>query len=377
MPKADYERLSKYALKENDILVTVVGTLGNAALVTKKDLPAIFSCKSTVLRPFDINPTYLLTYINSKYGKELLLRKERGAIQKGFNLGDLESLEIYVPSTNFQLEIESLFSKSLQLTKESKNLYFQAEDLLLKEIGLNNFTPSDKGINIKTLSNSFATSGRLDAEYYQPKYEDYEQLVTKLDYSFIKDEYTHISKKANKEKEGYNYVEIGNVNVGDGGNISNYVLTENLPANAKTIVKKGDILISKVRPYRGAVTIINSELDDIIVSGAFTVLRSNKESIFNNEVLKVLLRTDMYKDWLLKFNVGTSYPVIKDVDVLNMPIPIIEENKQIKIASLIQESYQLKNQSEQLLESSKQAVEIAIEQSETVALDFINNNINL
>jgi len=48
IPEKDYERLKKYSLKERDILVSVVGTLGNAAIVDSSIVPAIFSCKSTV-----------------------------------------------------------------------------------------------------------------------------------------------------------------------------------------------------------------------------------------------------------------------------------------------------------------------------------------
>ena len=45
MDGEDFNRLSKYSLKADDILVSVVGTLGNACIVSEKDLPAVFSCK--------------------------------------------------------------------------------------------------------------------------------------------------------------------------------------------------------------------------------------------------------------------------------------------------------------------------------------------
>jgi len=43
MPKVDFDRLSKYALRAGDVLVSVVGTLGNSALIEPQHLPAIFS----------------------------------------------------------------------------------------------------------------------------------------------------------------------------------------------------------------------------------------------------------------------------------------------------------------------------------------------
>ncbi len=42
MTKEDYERLIKYALIPGDILVSVVGTIGNSCIVREKDVPGIF-----------------------------------------------------------------------------------------------------------------------------------------------------------------------------------------------------------------------------------------------------------------------------------------------------------------------------------------------
>ena len=52
-------------------------------------------------------------------------------------------------------------------------------------------------------------------------------------------------------------------------------------------------------------------------------------------------------------------------------VPIIDYTKQEKIAELVEESFRLKKQSEQLLETAKRAVEIAIEQDEETAMLFI------
>lgn len=372
VPFCDFQRLKKYALKDKDILISVVGTLGNACIVQKGDLPGIFSCKSTVIRTKKFNPVFVLTYLNCKYGKELLLRKERGAIQKGLNLDDLKTIIIPIFCDKFQSNIETIFYTAQKKIETHSALYQTAEAILLTTLGIQDFTPSQDKVNVKSFKESFLTTGRLDAEYYQKKYEDYYQLITSKSFTYIKDEYIHIKTPSKKEKKGYYYIEIGDVNVSDGNCNPNYINTEDLPANAKTIVEKGDIIISNVRPYRGAVSIINSEEKDIIVSGAFTVLRKSNNSIFNNEVLKVLLRSSIYKDWLLQFNVGTSYPVIKDDDVLNLPIPYIETQTQQEIAALIEESYNLKKQSEDLLELAKRVVEVAIEEGEEAGLRLIN-----
>ena len=58
-------------------------------------------------------------------------------------------------------------------------------------------------------------------------------------------------------------------------------------------------------------------------------------------------------------------------EIENVVIPIIDIEKQKQIAVLVEESFSLKKQSEHLLEVAKQAVEMAIEESEEAALSWI------
>ena len=44
----------------------------------------------------------------------------------------------------------------------------------------------------------------------------------------------------------------------------------------------------------------------------------------------MLLKTNIYKELLLKYNVGTQYPVIKDDDVLGLIIPIINNDNFVR-----------------------------------------------
>ena len=77
----------------------------------------------------------------------------------------------------------------------------------------------------------------------------------------------------------------------------------------------------------------------------------------------------------MRFNVGTSYPVIKDEDVLNMPIPILEDDVKQDVVTKVTESAYLRRQSKQLLEYAKQIVEMAIEQGEDAALAWLKDKV--
>ena len=226
-----------------------------------------------------------------------------------------------------------------------------------EELGLENFKPSTKNIAVKNFSQSFSLSGRLDAEFYQPKYDDIEEKISANSIGKIKDFFVQVKKICDRKEKFYNYIEIGDINISTGDAESNLIATENLPDNAKIMTQAGDILISKVRPNRGAISILKE--NNFLVSGAFTVLRATKN--FSTEVLQVLLRLLIYKNFLLKFNVGTSYPVIKDEDVLKIPLPKISEEVQEKISELVEKSFELRAESKNLLDQAKILVERKIE----------------
>lgn len=56
---------------------------------------------------------------------------------------------------------------------------------------------------------------------------------------------------------------------------------------------------------------------------------------------------------------------------MKIPLPLIDQKTQSQISLLVQESFTLKSKSEKLLEVAKQAVEMAIEESEDKAIKWI------
>ena len=354
-------------LKKNDVLICRTNGnpkyVGKAAIVPK-NYEYAFASYVFRLRPKTdiINSATLVSFLNSKYGRIEIEKYSMVGNQANFSPAKFRQIAIPILSKELNNKIEEIVYKSFELLEESKSLYSQAEDLLLGELGLKDWQPKNTLHTTKKFSD-FAQSGRLDAEYYQPKYDEIEKAIKsyKGGYDIVSNLFNQNLDVCDYKKTEYNYVEIGDVNVGDGSVSFNKVETSELPDNAKRVLHKNDILISKVRPYRGAVAIIDFEQEDLIGSGAFTVLQ--QKSSYMKETLQILFRTAVYKDWLLKWNVGSSYPVIKDEDILNLPIPILPEAIQTKIASLIQQSFECKAQSKQLLEDAKRMVEAEIEKN--------------
>jgi len=351
MPKSDYDRLEKYALRENDILVSVVGTCGNAALITNKDLPAIYSCKSTVLRAYGVNSAYLLSYINCKYGRELLLRKERGAIQKGLNLGDLEELPVFTPSNLFQNKIEEVFNNSLVKTSSSKQFYSLAEQTLLEEIGLLDFEPSQEAVNIKSFSDSFATSGRLDAEYYQKKYEQVVEKVMAQPFDTLS-ELVNISKSIEPGSKHYDKEGLPFLRVAD---FSKSGLTKPQKSLSDQFVQDNVDLVNGLKPKRGTILFSKDgtvgtahhlrEDFDGVTSGAILQLKIKDAERVIPEYLTLVLNSELVQKQAERDAGGSIILHWRVSEIESVVVPIIDYKKQQQIAGLIEESFTLKKQS--------------------------------
>lgn len=381
VPTVDYSRLIKYALQERDILISVVGTLGNACIVQKKDLPAIFSCKSTVIRTCDINPVFVITYLNCKYGRELLLRKERGAIQKGLNLDDLKTILVPKYSKDFQNKIEQAFYKAQTFLTESKNQYQQAETILLETLDLKDFQLSNDPINVKSFKESFLSTGRLDAEYYQKKYEEVVSHITAQKYDRLAN-IVSIKKSIEPGSDVYSDEGLPFLRVSD---YNKFGVNKPEKQLNERFCKENDELIKKLKPKKetilfskdgsvGTAYMLRNDAD-FITSGAILHLKvKHKEHIIpeyltlalNSKLVQMQAERDAGGSIIFHWRVGEIEKVV---------VPIIDYTKQQEIAKLVEESFRLKKQSERLLEAAKRTVEIAIEENEEEALIYIKENI--
>jgi len=236
---------------------------------------------------------------------------------------------------------------------------------------------SNSAIATRNFKDSFGQSGRLDAEYYQPKYDKFESHLKKYSHGCvqIKDHFklnTETFKQEHQQGKEYNYIEIGSINTVSTEITPSTISAHKLPANAKRLLQKNDIIVSTVRTYRGGIAIVDT--DKLIGSGAFTVLQENGK--INKETLLVFLRLKPMLDFSLKFATGLAYPVINDNDVLNFPLPLFPEEIQSKIKTCLTQSRQLRTTAKHLLDSAKTAVEIAIEQGESSAMAFLQQQQN-
>jgi restriction endonuclease S subunit len=85
----------------------------------------------------------------------------------------------------------------------------------------------------------------------------------------------------------------------------------------------------------------------------------------------LLFNTKYYFELLDRLSRGSVQQRLNQETLKDLIVPFIEQEKQIQISVIIEESFQLKNQSEHLLEVAKKAVEMAIEEGEEMAMEWM------
>ena len=364
--------LPKSEVKPLDVLITMAGTIGNCAVASKKWQYPVNSNQAVAKLGLkqEWSPYFVVAYLNCYYGQSYFQRIPNGSVQDNLLLWQIDSIPIFQANINFQKVIEALMLKAEMMVLESQNLLVESESTLLDAINLSAWSPIKKLGYVAKYSETKAAK-RVDAEYFRPNYIEIEDAIKSYNggFSRVGTEFRQNLSKLNvNPSENYDYVEIGSIDVSSGELEKSCLKGEDLPANAKRCLQKGDVIVSKVRTYRGGIAIVPE--DNLIGSGAFVVL--SETGSIAKEVLYTFLKSKPLLQWSLKPNTGTSYPVIHDSDILNLNIPLFDADLQSDVCDLVKESQNKRKESKRLLEVAKRAVEIAIEENEDAAFEYIN-----
>jgi restriction endonuclease S subunit len=364
MPKKDFLRLSKYAVEENDLLITVVGTLGNVAIVPE-GIKGIFSCKSTIFRESTILPTYLLAYFNSKYGKECLLRRQRGAVQAGLNKEDLKTVPVPIFGDTIQKKIGEKVSKAIKLDYDSQILYKQATTLLEKELGLDKITFEKPKSYTASFSEVLGLS-RIDGEHFQPKFKRIKEIIESY-----QNGYERLSSNIKVVKSDYQlkvhptntiqYIELSNISPTMGFiNQIDEMDVKNAPSRAKRMVFTGDVIASSVVGSVDKAGLVSETENGYIASNGFFQFRSD---YYSPEFLLLLIKSNFVKEQFHQQSTGGILSAVPDQNLKYIIIPKIDIVLQNQITDLVRESHIKVKESKSLLEQAKNRVEELIEEA--------------
>lgn len=174
------------------------------------------------------------------------------------------------------------------------------------------------------------SSGRLDAEHYDPEARDLErslrQATTRVVGSAVANRISRFKRRDYREVA---YVDISSVDKRTGLSFPEVVDAKDAPSRASYLVEPGDVLVSTVRPDRNVVAMVTSAQPvPTVASNGFTVLRATE---LPPEVLFAYCKTETFKKILTMHATASMYPTVSDRDVLGVPLLTLPDDIQKQV----------------------------------------------
>lgn len=372
--EGDAERLKENTIHYKDILIMRSGANVGQCAIYLEDSPAISMSDTLIIRSGNLNPFFLAIFLNSRYGKALIERGKYGSAQP--HIAPPFLYQIPVPNwENLQTEIEKTYLRSKELTELSKTRYAEAQVLLLRELGLADWQPKHT-LAFSTDYASMQRAERIDADYFQPKYEDIISAIKGYPGG-----YDTLGNLATLKK----CVEVGSKEYLETGipfvrvsNLSPFEITQEKYISEELYgeiteyqPKYGEILLSK-DATPGIAYYLREVPENMIPAGGILRLKSKTDKI-GNEYLTLVLNSILTQEQINRDVSGAVILHWRPDQVAGTVIPILQKEKQAEIQQKVIESFNLRNRAKDLLEHAKRAVEIAIEQDEQTAINYLQS----
>ncbi|MBU2544952.1 restriction endonuclease subunit S [Patescibacteria group bacterium] len=377
--KEDAPSRAQKVLQEKDVVISTVRPNRNAVVFIKEksfDMPKVASSGFCVLRDFkNILPEYIYVLFKTFIIRDLLDRETTATMYPAVSENDIKDLKIPIPSDGFQKEVAKVVRKADMEREKSKELYAEAEEILLEELGLKDYKPTNENIAIVDL-NEVEKCKRIDPEFFQPKYDEILEKINKFKTKTLDDltikytgGFTYKSEKF--QEDGVPLIRINNIKKGflDLGNTA-FLSEEYSDISKKDIARSGDILISMSGTI-GNCVVIPENIKKCCVNQRILAITPKD---INLTYLELFLNSIAGMLQFEKIGVGGLQTNLSTKDILNLQIPILDQKIQEKIAKKIKDSHLAREKSKELLEKAKKAVEIYIEEDEKEAQKTLKNN---
>lgn len=366
--------LKKSKVEEGQVLLTMAGTIGNTAVAHK--IPEKVNSNQAIAKitlKKDFSPYYLSAFLNSHYGNKQTERVIVSSVQPNIFLGQIKEFKVPLAIKKEQQEVEKIYRDGLNELENSKNLYSQAEDLLLEELGLKNFEkevadlPNFAVVNLSQVKKA----GRIDAEYFQAihkrmieRVEARLKILTVSDiFDFSRGIFVPVDYYTN-EKTKRPFIRIKELTGRVGINEQEVVfVNEKYPNDTKNTLLENDLVVAIIGDTIGKANLIKKELAGGFCSNNMARLRIKKEWLgkFLPEFAEILFQSPFIQKQIRQKMAQTGQPKINDKELKNIAIPILPQKTQQKIAGLVQKSHQARQKAKELLAQAKQKVEDLVE----------------
>jgi len=374
-----HKKLKRSQLKPDDIVLTITGRVGTAAVVPKNLGECNASQEIVRIRLQDktINPHYIAAYLNSKFGALLLERWQSGGSRPRTLIRNIRNIEVPIFSTTIQNKIVTIIQDAIKVKKEKekqvKNLREVITNILLRQLNVK--LPEEKNEKMAFILPASSLTDRLDPEFYTPTYRKFLEAIEKSHLEVKK--LGQIAKKivsGQRPKGGVKYLKEGIPSLGGEHITSNgdfnfdtlrFIPRHFYKALRKSRLEPFDIVMVKDGATTGKVAIVSEDFPF-------------KECSINEHLFKITIKkndpyyifsylfSNLGQKQIRRLMSGAAQKGITQKSIREVKIILPDLNLQNKIAKEVKikmETFkQLKKEIAEIMKKAKKEIEKIIEE---------------
>ncbi|WP_371142408.1 restriction endonuclease subunit S domain-containing protein [Burkholderia cepacia] len=306
------------------------------------------------------NDGYVAAFLQTDFGYQQIQRR-LGGLTANYTPDDFGSVLVPLPDRRIQDYVGS----KVDLAERCRAQAVVEQNKLAEELdALYRGCPYNAQSSIATFVASAEIDGaRLDAWYHRRHFIELTDWLSQ-NRAFIRlEQIASLSSErwspAAHPQSSFRYIEISNVNPSTGHVTHSEVPLESAPSRARKLVRHFDILVSTVRPNRGAVGLVPEALDGAVATTGFAVARTaNKTDAF---FLLAVLRHPASTAQLMRCNTGSAYPAIEESVLPQIWIPGAKPDVRAKLGAREMKRKTLLQMADDLIKEAKADIVALIE----------------
>jgi type I restriction enzyme S subunit len=307
--------LEKFCLRKGDFIFGMSGSISNYGWISESDGECYQNQRVGRLKSTKSDSKFASYLFLSNQVQNAILSSAAGAAQLNISSRQIEEISVLTPPLPEQQKIASILTSVDDVIEKTQSQINKLQDLkkgtmnelLTRGIGHTEFVDSPvgkipKGWEVVNLSSMVIV--------------DRESL-----------------KNTTPEEYSFFYIDIASVKTGSIKKPTEKLKFFESPSRARRIVKKGDTLLSTVRPNLKAFAYVEDECTDCICSTGFSVLTPKKGT--DGRFIYHSILSDSVTKQIDALVAGSNYPAINSSDVKSLLLVKPSFDEQEKIASVL------------------------------------------
>lgn len=368
--KQRHASLPRSVLKPGDVVVTKTGVYFGKSAVIPEDINeanTIAHVGKLSVKPRAINPYFLSTFLNSRYGYHQLRRRGIKATRPEIKLIEFQEIEIPLLTSGFQVRVEATVRHAIAIQHSLQSSVVEAEQALLRALSPENWRLPEPLTYTRCASEALAAK-RLDAQFFAPRYSALRKFFEKKFEVLELGRIGEVLKGITIPYDDEGTVPI--IRSGDLADISDDSrFLRALPSQPIFELQRGDVLISSI----GFGSIGKVQVFDKIgrygTVGEVSVVRQNR---LNPYYLTSFLRSFAGQMQIERFITGATGQLhLYPRDIARIFVPLLPDIQQAEFQQLAERAHESRLKARALLERAKRAVEVALEEGEEAGLALL------